>query len=101
VQNVETLFPSQNASRSIIRKEISPTRNAASLAEMRADPTLVDRDREVANGKDLTSPAISVAKLTVCRSSLHRDVPYCAVSVSLRVVQLSPEPELLSSDSLD
>jgi len=68
---------------------------------MRADPTLVDRDREVANGKDLTSPAISVARLTVCRSSLHRDVPYCAVSVSLRVVQLSPEPELLFSYSLD
>lgn len=66
---------------------------------MRADPTLVDRDREVANGKDLTSPAISVARLTVCRSSLHRDVPYCAVSVSLRVVQLSPEPELLFSYS--
>jgi hypothetical protein len=68
---------------------------------MRADPTLVERDREVANGKDLRSPAISVAKLTVCRSSLHRDVPYCAVSVLLRVVQLSPEPELLSSESLD
>jgi hypothetical protein len=68
---------------------------------MRADPTLVDRDKEVANGKDLTSPAISVARLTVCRSSLHRDVPYCAVSVSLRVVQLSPEPELLFSYSLD
>jgi hypothetical protein len=68
---------------------------------MRADPTLVDRDKGVANGNDLISPVISVARLTVCRSSLHRDGPCYAVSVLLQVVQLSPEPELLFSYSLD
>jgi len=69
---------------------------------MRADPTLVDRDRGVvANGKDLILPAISVARLTVCRSSLHPDGPCYAVSVLLPVDQLSPEPELLFSYSPD
>lgn len=63
---------------------------------MRAARTLVDREGQEANVNDLKLLAISAEKLTLFLSSLPRAGQYYAAIASVRVVQRSSEPELLS-----
>ncbi len=90
-RNVETPSSSPNASRSITKSAISLTRNAASLAEMRGELTLVARGDQVESVSDSTSPATNAERLTPYPSS-HPAADRCSVAnVLVRIEQVNRE----------
>jgi hypothetical protein len=59
-----------------------------------AQISAAQREEEEANASDSKLPAISVARLTLCPSSLRPADQFCAVIASEQIALHSREPEL-------